>query len=57
MDDLLARLSAEAHARSNVALFRDHCEPRTWGGLAPVLAAQAGPLADAFRPRPLPPAR
>jgi hypothetical protein len=54
MDDHVARISAEARARGNVALFRDHWAPRAWGGLAPVRAAQAGPLADDFRPRRLP---
>ena len=54
VDDLVARITAEARSRGNVALFRDHWEPRAWGETAPHLSAAAGPLADAFRPRPLP---
>ena len=53
VDDLVARITAEALARGNVALFRDHWDPRIWGDDAARLNAQAGLLADDFRPRPL----
>ncbi|CAA9271809.1 MAG: hypothetical protein AVDCRST_MAG77-3209 [uncultured Chloroflexi bacterium] len=54
VDDLVDRVTAEALARGNLALFRDHWDPRAWGIDAPRLGARAGPLADDFRPRPLP---
>ena len=55
VDALVARVNADAHRRGCVALFRDHWEPRDWGAAAAARTAEAGPLADAFRPRPLPP--
>ena len=55
VDDLVARVTAEARARGNVALFRDHWMPLDWGHDAARLNAKAGLLADDFRPRPLPP--
>jgi hypothetical protein len=54
VDDLVARVTAEARARGAVALFRDHWLPRDWGDAAATFIARAGRLADAFRPRPLP---
>ncbi len=54
VDDLVTRITAEACARGNVALFRDHWLPRDWGINAARLSARAGLLADDFRPRPLP---
>ncbi|CAA9304075.1 MAG: hypothetical protein AVDCRST_MAG77-5911 [uncultured Chloroflexi bacterium] len=55
VDDLVARVTAEARVRGNVALFRDHWLPLTWGAESGRLSARAGLLADDFRPRPLPP--
>ena len=54
VDDLVARITAEARSRGNVALFRDHWDPRAWDDDAARLTAQAGWLADDSRPRPLP---
>jgi hypothetical protein len=54
VDDLLASITAEARAHGNVALFRDHWDPRIWGDDGVRLNAEAGRLADDFRPRPLP---
>ena len=54
VDDLVARVTAEARARGSVALFRDCWLPITWGIDAARLSARAGLLADDFRPRPLP---
>ena len=52
--DLVDRVTEEARLRGNVALFRDHWDPRIWGNDAARLNAQAGWLADDFRPRPAP---
>jgi len=56
VDSLVARVTTSARRRGNVALFLDHWDPRDWGDAAFARMAAAGPLSDAFRPRPLPPA-
>ena len=53
MDDLVAHVTEEARMRGNVALFREHWLPLTWGAAAGRLIEQAGLRADDFRPRPL----
>ncbi len=54
MDDLVARITAAAGLRGDAALFRDHWPATDWGDDAARLRAEAGLLADDFRPRPLP---